>query len=105
LAFSQTREERRMLYAVKARFRDGTEEQRAALSTEFGQHIRQPLLHIRLLGALVDGRGRRSGILMLMEADSPELVQSFLEQSPFTRERLYDELLIEELQIEAGSLG
>ena len=94
-----------MLYAVRARFRDGTEEQRAALSTEFGQHIRQPLLHIRLLGALLDDEGRRSGILMLMEADDRALVQSFLDQSPFTRERLYEDLQIEVLQIEAGSLG
>jgi len=94
-----------MLYAVKAHFRDGTEERRAALSAEFGQHIRQPLLHIRLLGALMDEAGHRSGILMLMEAEGRELVQNFLDQSPFTRERLYDELEIEELQIEAGSLG
>ncbi len=94
-----------MLYAVKAHFRPDTEERRAALSSEFSQHIRQPLLHIRLLGALVDGDGRRSGMLMLMEADGRELVQNFLDQSPFSRERVYDGLEIEELQIEAGSLG
>ena len=94
-----------MLFAVKARFRRGTDEQRAALSAEFGQHIRQPLLHIRLLGALLDSGGRRSGIMMLMEADSREGVQNFLDQSPFTRDGLYEELEIDELQIEAGSLG
>ena len=94
-----------MLYAVKARFRPGTEERRNALATEFSQHIRQPLLHIRLLGALLDGNGRRSGLLMLMESDGREGVQSFLDQSPFARERLYEDLEIEELQIEAGSLG
>jgi uncharacterized protein YciI len=94
-----------MLFAVKAQFRPDTEERRAALSTEFSQHIRQPLLHIRLLGALLDGNGRRSGILMLMEADSRELVQNFLDQSPFTREKVYAGLEIDELQIEAGSLG
>jgi uncharacterized protein YciI len=94
-----------MLYAVKARFRPGTEEQRNALSADFSQHIRQPLLHIRLLGALLDANGRRSGMMMLMEADSRELVQSFLDQSPYSREGLYVELDIDELQIEAGSLG
>jgi uncharacterized protein YciI len=94
-----------MLFAVKARFRDGTEEQRAALAAEFSDHIRQPLLHIRLLGALLDESGRRNGMLMLMEADSRELVQSFLDQSPFSRERVYEDLEIDELQIEAGSLG
>jgi len=94
-----------MLYAVKARFRPGTEDQRNALSSDFSQHIRQPLLHIRLLGALVDGNGRRSGMLMLMEADGRELVQNFLDQSPYSQQGLYDGLDIEELQIEAGSLG
>jgi len=94
-----------MLYAVKAHFRDGTEERRAALSTEFGQHIRQPLLHIRLLGALLDDNGHRSGMLMLMEADGRQLVQNFLDQSPYSREGVYEDLEIEEYQIEAGSLG
>jgi uncharacterized protein YciI len=94
-----------MLYAVKGRFGPGTEERRAALSSEFSQHVGQPLLHIRLLGALVDGSGQRTGMLMVMEAEGRELVQSFLDQSPFVRERLYDALDIDELQIEAGSLG
>jgi uncharacterized protein YciI len=94
-----------MLYAVKAHFRPGTEERRNALATEFSQHIRQPLLHIRLLGALLDGNGRRNGLLMLMEADGRELVQNFLDQSPYSREELYEDLDIDELQIEAGSLG
>ena len=94
-----------MLYAVKARFRPCTEERRAALSTEFGQHIRQPLLHIRLLGALLDDNQRRSGMLMLMEADGREPVQNFLDQSPYSRDGVYADLEIEEFQIEAGSLG
>ncbi|MGZ3274762.1 MAG: YciI family protein [Caulobacteraceae bacterium] len=94
-----------MLYAVKARFRPETEERRASLSAEFSDHIRQPLLHIRLIGALLNETGRRHGILMLMEADGREQVQSFLDQSPFTREGLYEALEIDELQIEAGSLG
>ena len=94
-----------MLYVVKARSRPGTEERRAALAGEFGQHIAQPLLRIRLLGALLDSEGRRHGILMLMEAEGPEHVRSFIDQSPFAREKLYKDLDIDELQIEAGSLG
>ncbi len=94
-----------MLFAVKARFRSGTEERRASLSGEFSQHIGQPLLHIRLLGVLLDDEGRRSGMLMLMEADGRDLVQSFLDQSPFLREGVYEGLEIDELRIEAGSLG
>jgi uncharacterized protein YciI len=94
-----------MLFAVKAHFRPGTEERRAALSAQFSEHIGQPLLHIRLLGVLLDDDGRRSGMLMLMEAESREPVQHCIDQSPYTREGVYDRLEIEELQIEAGSLG
>jgi hypothetical protein len=94
-----------MLFAVKAHFRPGTDDQRAALSSEFSQHIGQPLLHIRFLASLLDAGGERSGLLMLMEADGRAQVQSFLDQSPYSREGLYDDFDIDELQIEAGSLG
>ncbi len=94
-----------MLFAVKADFRPGTEERRASLSGEFSQHIGQPLLHIRLLGVLLDADGRRTGMLMLMEADGRGEVQSFIDQSPFLREGIYGGVEIDELRIEAGSLG
>jgi uncharacterized protein YciI len=94
-----------MLYAVKARFRPGTEERRDALATDFSEHLRQPLLHIRLFGGLLDERGVRDGMLMLMEADGRDQVQRFLDESPYTKDGLYRDVEIEELQIEAGSLG
>jgi hypothetical protein len=94
-----------MLYAVKARFRPGFEERRASLAADFGQHIRQPLLHIRLVGGLFDDVGRRSGILMLMEADSRGQLDHFLMQSPYAEAGLYESVDVDELQIEAGSLG
>lgn len=94
-----------MLFAVKARFRPGTEERRASLAADFGQHIRQPLLHIRLVGALVDGDGRRTAVLMLMEADDREQLHHFVMQSPYAEAGLYQNVDVDELQIEAGSLG
>ena len=94
-----------MLYAVKASFRPGTEEQRIALATEFSDHLAQPLLHIRLVGTLLDDRGVRFGSLMLMEADGREQVRRFLDESPYSKDGLYQDLEIDELQIEAGSLG
>ena len=94
-----------MLFAVKARFRPGTEERRASLAADFGQHIRQPLLHIRLVGGLFDGDGRRAGVLMLMEADGREQLDHFVMQSPYAEAGLYQSIDVDELQIEAGSLG
>jgi hypothetical protein len=97
--------EDRMLYAVKARFLPGVEAQRAALSGDFGQHIRQPLLHIRMVGALQDDAGRRTGVLMLMEADTREQLDHFLAQSPYGLAGLYESVDIDGLMIEAGRLG
>ena len=94
-----------MLYAVRARFRPGVEAQRSALSTDFGQHIRQPLLHIRMVGALQDDAGRRTGMLMLMEADDREQLDNFLAQSPYGQAGLYESIDIDALMIEAGRLG
>ena len=93
-----------MLYMVTARFKPGMEAQHAALAGEFGQHMRQPLLKIRLVGALQDEQGARIGVLLMMEADDRAQLDHFLEQSPYARERLYQSTEVDVLQIEAGGL-
>jgi uncharacterized protein YciI len=93
-----------MLYMVTARFKPGVEEQHAALSGEFGQHMRQPLLHIRMVGALVDDKGVRKGVLMMMEASDRARLDSFLESSPYRQAGLYKSIDIDVLQVEAGGL-
>jgi hypothetical protein len=94
-----------MLYAVKARFRPGIEARRAALAGDFSQHIRQPLLHIRLMARLVGANGEVTGALMLMEAEDREQLDHFLQLSPYAREGLYESVDIDEAQIEVGTLG
>ena len=94
-----------MLYMVTARFKPGTEAKHAALASEFGDHMRQPLLHIRLVGALKGEDGKRTGVHMLMEADTREQVTHFLDQSPYKEAGLYKSVEIDELEIEAGGLN
>jgi len=93
-----------MLYMVTARFKPGVEAKHAALAQEFGDHLRQPLLHIRLVGALKDGDGKSIGVHLLMEADSRQQVDRFLDQSPYKQAGLYQRTEVDELQIEAGGL-
>ena len=93
-----------MLYMVTARFKPGVEEQHAALASAFGDHMRQPLMRIRLVGALCGEDGRREGVLMLMEADDRAQLDRFLEISPYRQAGLYRSIDIDVLQIEAGGL-
>ncbi len=93
-----------MLYVITARFKPGMETQHAALSMEFGEHMRQPLLHVHLVGALFDDAGVREGVLLMMEADDRAQVDRFLENSPYNQAGLYRSVDVDVLQIEAGGL-
>ncbi len=93
-----------MLYIVTARFKPGVEAQHAALAEAFGDHMRQPLLRIRLVGALCDENGRREGVLLMMEANDRPQLDHFLELSPYRQAGLYRSLEVDVLQIEAGGL-
>ncbi|MEI9891337.1 MAG: YciI family protein [Caulobacteraceae bacterium] len=93
-----------MLYLVTARFKPDVEDQHAALAPAFNDHMAQPLLRIRMVGALVDGTGRREGVLLMMEADGRAEVDHFLADSPYARAGLYRSVDIDVLQIEAGGL-
>jgi len=94
-----------ILYAVTARFRSGVEDRRKSLATDFGDHMRQPLMHIRLVGALRGASGEHSGVHMLIEAEDRAQLDRFLAQSPYKQADLYASIAIDELEIEAGSLN
>ena len=93
-----------MLYMVTARFKPGVEAEHAALSSAFNDHMAQPLLRIRLVGALLDEAGARQGVLLIMEADERAQLDHFLANSPYVRAGLYRSVDIDVLQIEAGGL-
>jgi uncharacterized protein YciI len=93
-----------MLYMVTARFKPGMEAQHEALSGDFGEHMRQPLLHIWLVGALLDDAGGRAGVLLMMEAEERAQVERFLDSSPYSQAGLYRSIDIDVLRIEAGGL-
>ena len=93
-----------MLYFVIARFKPDTEAHRTELTQDFGEHMRQPLMHIRLVGALRDEQGARTGVLLIMEAQDRDQLERFLQASPYRRAGLYRSVDVEVLEIEAGGL-
>jgi uncharacterized protein YciI len=94
-----------VLYAINCRYKPGIEDQHAALSTAFGDHMRQPLLHIRLAGVMRDAGGDRTGFLALMEADDVAVVEAFIRSSPYTEAGLYESVRIDLLDLEIGRLS
>jgi uncharacterized protein YciI len=95
-----------MLFSVIGRFKPGVEAERDALHEQFSDHLRQPLLHIRLAGAVRHpDTGERQGVLLLIEADDRQAVDHFLELSPYVKAGLYERVYIDELVIEAGGLN
>jgi len=93
-----------MLYLVTARFKRGVEDQHQALASAFSDHMAQPLLRIRMVGALLDEAGGGEGVLMMMEADARSQLDHFLSGSPYVQAGLYRSVDIDVLQIEAGGL-
>jgi len=99
------RRETPVLYAINCRYKPGIEEQHAALAVSFGDHMRQPLLHIRLAGVLCDSAGNRVGFFALMEADDPDVVHAFIRSSPYTEAGLYESVQIDTMNLEIGRLS
>jgi uncharacterized protein YciI len=94
-----------MLYALICRFKSGVEAERDALHEAFGDHLRQPMLHIRLACTIRHAEsGERTGILLLIETDSRQSIDHFLAMSPYSQAGLYEHVAIDEVVIEAGGL-
>ena len=94
-----------MLFTVHALFKPDIEARREAAHADFNDHLRQPVLRIRLACALHDEAGRRTGLLILIEAPDRAAVEGLIASSPYTKADLYQRVEIDLTEVEAGSLG
>ena len=94
-----------MLFAIHATFKPDIEARRLAVHDEFSDHLRQRVLRVRLASALHDDAARRTGVLILLEAEDRATVERFVASSPYTKAGLYDRVEIDQAEVEAGSLG
>ena len=92
-----------MLFLGIAHFKPNSQSEHEALRSAFTDHLAQPLNpRIKLAGAILDDAGQRSGIFMMLEADSIDTVRNFLAASPYQIGGLYETAAIKTVQLEVG---
>ena len=94
-----------MQFAVAAILKPGTEKELIKYSDEFSEQIGANGEDVRLAGALLDEAGKKVGYLALLEGDTIEQVQAWVDASPIYRAGLYDRLEVFRYQVEVGRLG
>ena len=93
-----------MLFAIVAYFREDAEAERDKVHQAFNEHLMQRTARVRLGGPLYDEQGRRSGMLLVVEAKSHGQALEFYNDSPYTRAGLYARVDISEMRPETGVL-
>jgi len=91
-----------MQFVVAGILKPGTEGKLLALHNEFNEHLAQPFRKIALAGALRGKDGKRRGYLAIIEADSFEEAEAWLDQSPFYANDLYERVEVAEFAPEVG---
>lgn len=93
-----------MLYAVFGFFKPGIDPDQPGLVTDLNEHLAQPAMQLRLAGFLRDPDGRKTGVLALLEADTPERPNAYLKNSPFYAAGLYERVEVAEYDLQVGRL-
>jgi uncharacterized protein YciI len=78
--------------------------ERPPRADDINEHLSQPFRRTRLAGYLCREDQRRSGLMMLVEADSFADAETFLHESPFFKADLYERVEVAEYAIEVGRL-
>lgn len=91
-----------MHFAVMGFFKPGIDHELPRLQRDFNEHLAQR--PIRLLGALRDRSGRRTGFMALLEVEGFAQAEAYLQQSPYFSAGLYERVEVVEYAIEVGRL-
>lgn len=90
-----------MYFAVIARDKAGQSELRNQLRPEHRAWLRAPGEHpivVRLGGPLLGIDGQMDGTLLVVEAQSRDAVHAFLEEDPYCRNNMFEQLEVREWQ-------
>ena len=93
-----------MLFLIAGVLKQGSEPRMIELRNEWNEHLSQPNRRISLFGALRDREGRRAGYLALLDADGFDDAESFLKQSPFYQNDLYERVEVAEFIPQMGAV-
>ncbi|GEM_PF-1374437 len=92
-----------MLFALIGFFRTPAGVEDAAFETELSAHLGQPMLHIRLAGALRDRAGRHIGHMAIMTAPDFAAAEAYLSGSPYFKADRYERVDIVEYALLVGA--
>ncbi len=87
-----------MIFAIMGFFKPGIDTAPQRLQADWNEHLGQPLLHIRLAGALRDADGRRIGYMVVLEANGIEQAEDYLRSSPYFAAHLYERVEVGEVR-------
>jgi uncharacterized protein YciI len=91
-----------MQFLIAGMLKPDVEDRLLALHDEFNEHLAQPYRTIALAGALRGKDGKRKGYLAIVEADTFEEAETWLQQSPFYANDLYERVEVAEFAPEVG---
>lgn len=94
-----------MLYLVAGILKPHTDDEQLRLRNEWNEHLSQPNRKISLFGALRDRGGARAGYVAIIDAADFEDAESYLEQSPFYQDQLYERVEVAEFTPEVGQVS
>jgi uncharacterized protein YciI len=94
-----------MLFAVTGILKAGAEARLSELQDAFNEHLAQPFRRIRLAGPLRGADGRRTGFMVLLEADRFDQAEAYLHESPIFRADLYERAEVAEYEPQIGGLA
>jgi uncharacterized protein YciI len=92
------------VFAITGLLNPDAEHRLGEFQEAFNEHIAQPFRRILLGGPLRGADGRRSGFMVLIEAESFERAEAFLSQSPLFQAGMYQRTEIAEFVVEVGRL-
>ena len=93
-----------MLFLVAGVLKQGVEPRMIELRNEWNEHLSQTNRRISLFGALRDKDGRRAGYLALLDAGGFDEAESFLRESPFYENDLYERVEVAEFIPQMGAV-
>ncbi len=92
-----------MLFVVAGYFKPGIDSAPADLQADFNEHLAQTNLRIRAAGPLLGRDRQRIGFMGIIECESFDHAQAFLDDSPYAKAGLYDRTEVAEYVNEVGT--
>ena len=93
-----------MLFLVAGIFKSGVEQRLLDLHNEWNEHLSQANRKLSLFGGLRGKEGERVGYLAFLEAKDFADAESFLAQSPFYQNDLYERVEVAEFAPQVGRI-